>query len=43
MFEALTMEAGEKAKRLTAAADVVRSNDVERWLRRQLDDLRSRM
>jgi trehalose 6-phosphate synthase len=43
MFEALTMEAGEKAKRLTAAADVVRSNDVERWLRSQLDDLRSRM
>jgi trehalose 6-phosphate synthase len=39
MYEALTMDRGRRAELLGAAADVVRGNDVERWLRRQLDDL----
>jgi trehalose 6-phosphate synthase len=39
MYEALTMDRGRRAELLGAAADVVRENDVERWLRRQLDDL----
>jgi trehalose-6-phosphate synthase len=39
MYEALTMDQGRRAELLGAAADVVRENDVERWLRRQLDDL----
>ncbi|MBV9293816.1 MAG: trehalose-6-phosphate synthase [Frankiales bacterium] len=40
MFEALTMPRQQRAKLLVAAAERVRSNDVERWLRTQLDDLR---
>jgi trehalose 6-phosphate synthase len=39
MYEALTMDRAERAKMLAAAADRVRSNDVEQWLRAQLSDL----
>jgi trehalose 6-phosphate synthase len=39
MYEALTMELGSRREMLRAAADVVRSNDVERWLSNQLADL----
>lgn len=39
MYGALTMDRVRRAELLGAAADVVRGNDVERWLRRQLDDL----
>jgi trehalose 6-phosphate synthase len=39
MYEALTMPAEDRKRLLAAAAEVVRSNDVERWLRSQLDDL----
>jgi trehalose 6-phosphate synthase len=39
MYAALTMPESERRQRMAAAADVVRANDVERWLRRQLDDL----
>jgi trehalose 6-phosphate synthase len=39
MYEALTMPRDEREKRLSAAAEAVRANDVERWLRSQLDDL----
>jgi trehalose 6-phosphate synthase len=39
MYAALTMDAAERKQRLAAAADVVRSNDVQRWLDTQLDDL----
>jgi trehalose 6-phosphate synthase len=39
MYEALTMDRADRAKMLAAAADRVRSNDVEQWLRTQLSDL----
>jgi len=39
MYEALTMGAAERKERLAGAADVVRANDVQRWLDSQLDDL----
>jgi trehalose 6-phosphate synthase len=39
MFEALSLEVGRRREMLRAAADVVRSNDVERWLSAQLADL----
>jgi len=39
MYDALTMDRRHRAELLSAAADVVRGNDVERWLRHQLDDL----
>ncbi len=39
MYAALTMPADERRAMLDGAADVVRSNDVGRWLRRQLGDL----
>ena len=39
MYAALTMPAPERRRLLAAAAEVVRTNDVERWLRSQLDDL----
>ena len=39
MYEALTMDEEERKRRLQAAADEVRANDVERWLNRQLADL----
>jgi trehalose 6-phosphate synthase len=39
MYEALTMPTAERRRRMVGAADVVRTNDVERWLRSQVDDL----
>ncbi|HET6908987.1 MAG TPA: trehalose-6-phosphate synthase [Mycobacteriales bacterium] len=42
MYEALTMPVAERRRLISAAADVVRSNDVERWLRSQLNDLQLR-
>jgi len=39
MYEALTMDVESRQKMLSGAAETVRSNDVERWLRSQLDDL----
>jgi trehalose 6-phosphate synthase len=39
MHQALTMPAGRRRELLQSAADVVRGNDVGRWLRRQLADL----
>jgi trehalose 6-phosphate synthase len=39
MYEALTMPVERRREMLAGAADVVRANDVGRWLRRQLDDL----
>src|SRR3954469_5056974 len=39
MYDALTMDLQERKQRMAAAADRVRANDVERWLRTQLDDL----
>jgi trehalose 6-phosphate synthase len=41
LYAALTMPAEERRRRLAAAAERVRANDVERWLRSQLDDLES--
>jgi trehalose 6-phosphate synthase len=39
LHRALTMDRADRDRMLAAAAEVVRSNDVERWLRRQLHDL----
>ena len=39
MYQALTMDVDERRKRLQLAADVVRHNDVERWLAAQLADI----
>jgi trehalose 6-phosphate synthase len=39
MYEALTMDRQRRRGLLELAADVVRGNDVERWLRRQMADL----
>jgi trehalose 6-phosphate synthase len=39
MVEALTMDVDQRRKMLEQAAAVVRSNDVEKWLQEQLDDL----
>jgi trehalose 6-phosphate synthase len=39
MYEALTMPAERRRSLLTAAAETVRRNDVERWLSSQLEDL----
>jgi trehalose 6-phosphate synthase len=39
MYEALTMDPARRRQLISAAADVVRRNDVQRWLRSQLDDL----
>jgi len=39
MYEALTMDVGRRRALLEGAAERVRSNDVERWLRSQLHDL----
>ena len=39
LYAALTMPRAERAARREAAADVVRHNDVARWLARQLSDL----
>ena len=40
LYAALTMDADERRKRLEACADVVRENDVAKWLREQLRDVR---
>ena len=40
IFAALTMDADERRDRLAAAAEVVRENDVAKWLRDQLRDVR---
>ena len=39
MLEAMAMPVAERQRRLQAAADAVRGNDVERWLRSQLTDI----
>ena len=39
MYEALTMDREERAGMLAAAADRVAKNDVEQWVRAQLDGL----
>ncbi len=39
IFAALTMDAGERRRRLAAAAAQVRENDVAKWLRDQLRDV----
>ena len=39
MYEALTMDVARRRALLAGASDAVRANDVERWLRSQLDDL----
>jgi trehalose 6-phosphate synthase len=39
MYEALTMDRQRRRQLLGLAADVVRENDVERWLRQQMADL----
>jgi trehalose 6-phosphate synthase len=39
MYEALTMAGPERADRLHAAAEIVRRNDVAKWLDAQLADL----
>jgi trehalose 6-phosphate synthase len=42
MHEALRMPVAERRRLLEGAAQTVRDNDVERWLRRQVDDLTGR-
>jgi len=39
MYAALTMPGEERRRRISAAADTVRANDVQRWLDNQMDDL----
>ena len=39
LYVALTMDVEQRRKMLAAAAETVRANDVERWLRSQLDDV----
>jgi trehalose 6-phosphate synthase len=39
MYAALTMPTDERRRRMNAAAQTVRSNDVQRWLSTQMDDL----
>jgi trehalose 6-phosphate synthase len=39
MYDALTMPVDARRKLLSAAAEAVRRNDVQRWLSTQLDDL----
>ncbi len=43
MYRALTMPAAQRHRMLADAAQVVRDYDVERWLRRQIDDLADRI
>jgi len=40
LFAALTMDADERRERLEACAAVVRENDIAKWLREQLRDVR---
>ena len=39
-YEGLTMEPGERRDRLAACATVIRNNDIGKWLREQLLDVR---
>jgi trehalose 6-phosphate synthase len=39
LYEALTMDTAERRRRLAAARDVVRANDVRNWLESQFRDL----
>jgi trehalose 6-phosphate synthase len=39
MYQALHMSVAERRRLLAPAAQTVRENDVERWFRRQLNDL----
>jgi trehalose 6-phosphate synthase len=39
LYEAITMPAGERRDRRQACAEVVRGNDLSKWLRVQLDDV----
>jgi trehalose 6-phosphate synthase len=43
IFEALTMPAEQRAERLHAAAEIVRRNDVAKWLEAQLADLEDKL
>jgi trehalose 6-phosphate synthase len=43
MYRALTMPVAQRRRMLSDAAQAVRDNDVERWLRRQVDDLADRL
>ncbi len=40
IYQGLTMSAEERKKRNEAARDVVRANDISRWLTRQVQDIR---
>jgi trehalose 6-phosphate synthase len=40
LFDALTMDAQDRRERLQACAAVVRENDIAKWLRAQLSDVR---
>src|SRR4029077_622375 len=40
IFEAMTMAGEERRKRHDAARDVVRTNDIARWITRQVQDIR---
>ncbi|HEX2046482.1 MAG TPA: trehalose-6-phosphate synthase [Acidimicrobiales bacterium] len=40
LFAALTMDAQDRRDRMKASAAVVRENDIAKWLREQLDDVR---
>jgi len=40
LWEGLTMDRAERRERSRACADIVRSNDIDKWLAEQLDDVR---
>jgi trehalose-6-phosphate synthase len=40
MHEAIVMGAEEKRRRNEAAREVVRTNDIARWITRQVQDIR---
>jgi trehalose 6-phosphate synthase len=40
LFDALTMDAEERRERMEACAAIVRENDIAKWLREQLRDVR---
>ncbi len=37
---ALTMDAGQRAERRKACGEIIRENDIGKWLRQQLVDVR---
>ncbi len=39
LYDALTMEAGERRARREFGAEIVRTNDLQKWLQRQLADI----